>query len=100
MTDRRLSLHDLLLSYADNVYFQAPENIKMKYPAILYRPDEEVRKHANNGAYGLVDGWEITIIDKDPDSPIRQALRTLPLCSFERMFRTEGLNHFIYSLYY
>lgn len=98
--DRRLQLHELLLTFADNVYFQEPERQGMVYPAILYQPDYEYRTHANNATYGLVDRWQVTIMDEDPDSAIRQRLRMLPLCVFDRHFRTSGLNHFIYSLYY
>lgn len=97
---RRLALHDLLLTFCDNVYFQAPENVIMQYPAILYEPADEIREHANNNIYGLTESWELTIIDYDPDSPIRENVRMLPMCSFDRFFRTQGLNHFVYTLNY
>lgn len=97
----RLKLHEHLKSLCDNVYFQEPENVKMQYPAIVYNPNGEQRKFANNGTYGLVDGYDVTIIDRDPDSPVRHAFRMLlPLTDFDRAFRTDGLNHFQYTLYY
>jgi hypothetical protein len=97
--DRRLQLSEYLHTIAPNVYFQPPSNIVMQYPAIVYEPDFEERNYANNGTYGLHDRWQVTIIDRDPDSEIRQAFRQSPMCAFDRSFRTEGLNHFIYSLY-
>lgn len=98
--DRRLELSQYLGTFCDNVYYQPPENVKMKYPAIVYFPDFEDRTHANNDTYNLKDRYQVTIIDRDPDSPIRMAFRRSRLCSFSRSFRTEGLNHFIYSIYY
>lgn len=96
----RLQLHELLLTICDNVYFQPPENVKMRYPAILYEPQDEDRMFAGNNTYGLTDGYEVTIIDQDPDSPVRQKFRWTFNCSFTRLLRAEGLNHFLYTLYY
>lgn len=99
--ERRLELSQFLHTLCDNIYYQPPENITMKYPCIVYESDFEDRKHANNSTYNLRDRWQVTVIDQDPDSDIRKALRNSPLMlSFDRSFRTEGLNHFIYSLYY
>lgn len=72
----------------------------MSYPAIVYHPDFEVRKFADNSTYDLVDRYQLTIIDQDPDSAIRAAVRRMRLITFERWFATEDLNHWIYSLHY
>lgn len=98
--ERRLELSQFLHTFCDNVYFQPPENVQMKYPAIVYTPVDENRKHANNDTYDIVDEYQVTIIDRDPDSPIRMAFRRSRLCSFSRSFPADGLNHFIYSLHY
>ena len=98
--DRRLSFNALLRTFCDNVYFQPPENLRMKFPALVYEPDYEHREHADNKAYTLVDRYLLTVIDPDPDSELRHKVRMLPMCVFIRSFQTEGLNHFNYSLYY
>ena len=100
MSARRLQLHNLLLTFCPNVYFQEPKNTSMQYPAIVYKGDDELRDHANNGTYSLNDGYELIVIDKDPDSPLRHKIRTLPKISFDRRYVGDGLNHFVYSLYY
>lgn len=100
MMDRRLELHAKLLTVCDNVYFQPPSNVKMRYPCIVYSPSSEDRNHANNNTYHINDAYQITIIDPNPDSIIRQSLRVLPLISFNRHASTEGLNHFYYTLYF
>lgn len=98
----RLELSALLHTLTDNVYFQEPENIQMVYPAILYKTDDEDTRHANNRPYSTKDEYEVTIMDYDPDSDLRQAFRDLRItgCSFVRLMRVDGLNHFIYSLYF
>lgn len=96
----RLELNALFKTFTPNVYFQPPRNVQMAFPAIEYHPDYEERKFADNGTYDLMDRYLVTIIDQDPDSPIRESVRRLPLIIFNRWFATEGLNHFIYSLHY
>ena len=98
----RLELSTLLHSLTDNVYFQEPENNRMVYPAILYKTSDEETRHANNRPYSSFDEYEVTIMDYDPDSELRQAFRDLRIsgCSFDRAMRVDGLNHYIYSLYY
>lgn len=100
--DRRLELSALLHTLTDNVYFQEPGNNQMVYPAILYKTSDEDTRHANNRPYSSQDEYEVTILDYDPDSDIRKAFRELrlPGCAFDRVMRVDGLNHFIYSLYF
>lgn len=100
--ERRLELSAILHTLTDNVYFQEPGNQQMKYPAIIYKIDDEESRYANNRPYSEQDMYEATIIDYDPDSDLRKSFRELrlPLCSFDRMLRVDGLNHFIYRLYY
>lgn len=96
----RLQLSALLNSLCENVYFQAPENVKMQYPAIEYHPDDEIRQHADNRTYLLTDKYQVTIMDRDPDSPIRAAFRQLPGVDFVRHDVFDELNQFIYTLNY
>jgi hypothetical protein len=42
----------------------------------------------------------VTVIDRDPDSLIPDMVADLPSSSFNRGFKTEGLNHSIYTLFY
>ena len=96
----RLDLSSVLRALTPHVYFQPPENVQMQYPAIVYVPDYENKLHANNGSYSIVDRYQVTIIDPDPDSELRKRFRQLPMCSYDRAYRSNGLNHFVYSLNY
>jgi hypothetical protein len=101
MKVQRLKLQTILenLLGSDQVYFQPPENVKMQYPAIVYFRDRAVTRHADNLKYMDHTMYEVTVIDRDPDSTISEKVRSLPKCSFERSFKQDGLNHDIYSLY-
>ena len=101
MTGQRVKLHQILLSQGtSNVYFQAPENIKMKYPCILYQLDNEWTQHANGKIYADMNRYLITVITPDPDSPLPKKIGSLQYCRFSRHFRADNLNHYVYNLYY
>lgn len=99
--DRPL-LHSLLkeLFGSTNVYFQPPPNVQMQYPAIVYHLDGEDAKFADNRPYSRTKLYQVTVIDRNPDSEIPDRLAELPMCSFERFFVADGLNHFVYTLYF
>ena len=83
-----------------NVYFQPPENIKMKYPAIVYEVGAGLRTPADNKKYLYSQGYSVTYITKDPDSDIPDKLLELEYSSFERQFKVENLYHWVFFIYY
>ena len=101
MTGQRTNLHQILLNLGtSNVYFQAPENIKMKYPCILYQLDDFWTVFANDELYASKKRYSVTVITQDPDSPLPGRVHRLPYCRFSRHFRADNLNHYVYNLYY
>lgn len=96
--DLQTVFENLLVS--KNVYFQPPENIRMSYPAIVYSLDYIENRHANNSVYNSRDRYSATYITDDPDDPIIRRIVTLPLCSFDRHFKSDNLNHYVYTIYY
>lgn len=100
--DNRLNLQTLLetILKSRNVYFQPPESVKLKYPAIVYALDGIESKHANNSVYGLKRRYLVTFITDDPDSPIINELVSLDLCRFIRPYESDNLNHYVFELYY
>lgn len=98
---QRQQLQDLLKTLgASKVYFQAPSQDMMEYPCILYSKDDEDAKFADNNPYSRTIRYQVTIIDRNPDSQIPGKVANLPLSSFSRFFVVEGLNHSIYNLYF
>lgn len=99
--DQRLKLHSLLQTMgAKGVYFQPPENIKMVYPAIVYKRDRARTDFAGNNPYIHTKLYQITIIDSDPDSEIPDRVSKLPMCLFSRNFVVDQLNHDVYNIYF
>lgn len=100
--DRRLELQELLehILGSSNVYFQPPATVKMNYPAIVYNRDAQDSKFAGNLPYSLTKRYEVTVIDRDPDSYIPDRVAALPMSSFSRHFVVDNLNHDIYALYF
>lgn len=98
----RLSLHELLCSElgSRNVYFQPPSNVHMRYPAIIYRLSDIRNRHADNDVYASSKQYEITVVDKDPDSSTPDKINQLSTARFVRAFVSDNLNHWIFEIFY
>lgn len=99
-----------------NLYFQPPESIKMKYPAIIYSIDKVDNRFAGNKNYLQLISYQVILIDNSSDdtwfwdtfnfksdiipSDIFKKLSKLPMCRFERAYTANNLNHFVFSIYY
>lgn len=83
-----------------NVYFQPPSTIRMSYPAIVYERSRIDVDHADNQAYFQYSKYTVTVIDPDPDSEIPGRIAKLPMCSFDRHFTSDNLNHDVFNLYF
>lgn len=96
----RLSLQTMLeqILGSRNVYFQPPASVQMKYPAIVYSLASINNVFANNRVYMQTTAYEITLIDKNPDSEFVKKLSTLPCCRFDRHFRSDNLNHYVFTI--
>ena len=98
----RLDLHETLCNIlgSRNVYFQPPASIRMKYPAIVYKRTRPNTKHANDKLYLSKQGYQVTVIDEDPDSEIVEKMIEFPMSSFNNHFVVANLNHDVFSIYY
>ena len=72
----------------------------MNYPAIVYARKTIDNSYANNSVYKQNYAYEITVIDKNPDSEIVNKVSKLPTCRFDRHFKSDNLNHDVFTLYY
>lgn len=98
----RLQLHEILCNVlgSRNVYFQPPESIKMKYPAIVYSLSNIKNDFADNKVYRANKQYEIIVIDKNPDSEIPDKMNYLPMVSFNRHYKADNLNHYVFTVYF
>ena len=67
-----------------NVYYQPPESVKMKYPAIVYSRKNIDNIFADDTVYTQNHSYELTVIDPNPDSEIVMKVSRLPACTFDR----------------
>ena len=93
-------LQDHLKTLSDTVYFQPPSMDKMIFPCIVYNIDDEFVNFADNNPYNRVLGYEITVMDRRPDSDIREKVAQMPMTKMTRTFRANGLNHFVFKTFF
>lgn len=99
---RREELHEILCEAlgSRNVYFQPPESIKMQYPAIVYSRDDIDNNFANNSVYMQSLAYSVIVIDSDPDSEAVDRVSKLPRCQYDRHYKSDNLNHDVFTIYY
>lgn len=83
-----------------NVYFNPPENLKLQYPCIIYNISGVYRRDADNSLYGYMNRYTVTLIDKKPDSEFYVPLLSMRYCTFDRSYKSEGMNVFSFNLYF
>ena len=100
MAKQRLDLHGIFLEMTPNVYYQPPDGAQMKYPCIVYFLDNYDDVYADNIKYKTKKRYEVTVIDKDPESPIVDQIRELQYCRLDRHFTVDNLHHFAFTLFF
>jgi hypothetical protein len=96
----RLELHAQLTDITPKVYYQPPNGLRMEYPCIVYNKSDVLTLHAGNDKYRNTTRYTVTVIDRDPDSSIPESVLDLPLCSYDRRFAADNLNHDVFTLYF
>lgn len=102
INDGRLKLHEELCEIlgSRNVYFQPPESINMKYPAITYSRSDVNNKHAADGVYDQTIKYKVTVLDSDPDSIIVEKLTKFKFAIYDRHYVANGINHDQFTVSY
>ena len=88
------------LTNKKNVYYNPPGTLTMNYPAIRYTLYKIDTKYANNSSYVSRKCYMLTVIGKVPNDKIIDELLKLPMCSYNRPYISDNLNHDILYLYY
>jgi hypothetical protein len=83
----------------ERVYYQPSASVKLKYPCVLYKLEDMPIIHANNLPYHWDHVYQITVIDRDPESVFREKIAELPTCRFVRPYITDNLYHFVFRAY-
>jgi len=96
----RVDFQRMLEGLTPNVYYQPPSSISIRYPSIVYSKRGVKNLKANNMNHVQRQAYSVTVMDKNPDSPIAAALHNLPYCTYDRSYVNEGLNHDVFVIYY
>lgn len=84
-----------------NVYFQPPENLKLKYPCIVYTLNSPRVLFADDIIFLKRRRYEVTYINSDPVSPVTDRIHEeLMYCHFDRRFVSDNMYHDVFNLYY
>lgn len=100
--DRRLELDAKLrrILGSDNLYFEPPASLKMKYPCIRYSRSRIDTRHADNKVYISRQRYEIVAIYYDADSDLADRIlfndEDLTL-SHDRHYVGDGLHHDVFT---
>lgn len=82
------------------VYYQPPTGTRIKYPCIIYKFSTADTKFADNRPYKRTRRYEVTLIDRNPDSVYEAKIAELPMCFTERNYTADNLYHFVFNIYY
>jgi predicted membrane-bound spermidine synthase len=97
----RLDLHNELITFCPNVYFQPPSNLIMKYPCIVYDKTNRMKLYGSDVIHFSKQEYRITVIDRNPDTEIPDQIeKNLLYCGVDQYYTIDNLNHTVLSLYY
>lgn len=103
----RLDLHETLCAIINitepdgdrHVYYNPPEAIRMKYPAIRYISKPPNTAYANNALYRSKKAYELVLIEVGSDSEYADEIEKLPYCKIDRFYKANNLNHTVFTIY-
>ena len=98
----RLELQTIFetLLWSSNVYFQPPESIKMRYPAIVYSLRNFREVPADNRTYLRKRLYRVQFISRNPDNNVIDKILDMEYCTPEGRFVVDNLYHDNFDLYY
>lgn len=82
-------------------YIQDPGDNSLTPPYIMI--DESAPndvKFADNVIYSKSKGYQVTVVLRNPLSEIPDLVEALPYARFDRKFRSNGLHHYTYNLFF
>lgn len=101
MKKMRIDFHNELLKFCPNVYFQPPENLKMKYPCIVYSRSTDFTIRSNDILYLATRRYDLTLIGfKVTDETCDRIREYFPMCDITQHYVADNLNHTKIKVYF
>lgn len=72
----------------------------MQYPCIVYAQDNAKTEFAGNYPYSYAKRYQVTVIERNPDSVIPDKIAMLPKSVLNRIFTADNLHHYVFNLYF
>lgn len=92
----RVDLHEYLKTISQNVYYQPPSTLVMKYPAIVYTKDKYIKLKAKHGVF---TSYKVTVIERNPDSNVPTKLLSNEKVHHLNSYVYDGLYHDVFTIY-
>lgn len=105
LAERRMALDAALRAIVkkrcgeENVYYQPPTGLRMKYPCICYERGRIDNYYASDKVYRQTVGYTVTVIDTKPDSEMTAAVSRFDKCTFSRNFISDNLYHDVFTVW-
>lgn len=101
MKKTRTNFHNELLKFCPNVYFQPPENLKIKYPCIVYSRSTDFTVHSNDILYLVSKRYDLTLIGfKVTDETCDRIREYFPMSNITQHYVADNLNHTKIKVYF
>lgn len=103
MEKRRIQLQEKLVEVlgSDQVFFQKPINLMIKYPCLIYSRISPKIMKADNKPYVGWMGYEVIGISKNPDNDlISKMLNAFQFCYVGNSYIADNLYHQPFTIYY
>lgn len=101
MAKTRAELMEILKTISENVYYQSPSNVTMKYPCIRCAFDGDFHLRADDKRYITYGKYTITNIYKSlTNRSYDVIMNAIPFVSFDRSYISDGLYHDVFTLYF
>lgn len=82
----------------ENLYYQPPEGMRLRYPCILYKRSGPRTRQADDQVYSQLWQYTVTIVDRKPDSPVTEELAGWVNARYERFFVADNLYHDVFTI--
>lgn len=90
-----------LLKLAPRAWLRRPPDNRISYPCFIYRPSKSMFLRADNRLWHRFPCWNIIYITQDPNSDIEvQMMEHFDYCAVDRIYESDDLYHYSFTLYY
>ena len=85
----------------NRIYYQPPENLKINYPCVVFENSNALTEYADNKPYVATKRYAVTLMSTTADNDqYKDPILMLPMCTFDREFKSDGIVHSVFNIYF